>query len=301
MTLKSSIEKIIKKNGARVGVAMHHIETGEELMIDADNYYILASVFKIPVLVEACFQMADGKFKPQDRWPLKVEDKNLPSGILTFLEDGLTPTVKDILTLMIIISDNTATDIMMKHVGKTAINQRMQQLGFDHIHVPLTVRELFEDMLPNADPTQDLYELDKLETEEGFKRGDIALRLSPDNNVGTPREMTALLCKIFEGKTPDRKWSDFALQILLKQQLNDRLPRLLPPGTRVAHKTGTLAHVRNDSGIIYANEKSHVALSIFAMADRDKLPKDPTAARQMMFNSDHAMGEIALLVYEAFK
>ncbi|MBN1305184.1 MAG: serine hydrolase, partial [Anaerolineales bacterium] len=124
------------------------------------------------------------------------------------------------------------------------------------------------------------------------------LALTPENNVSTPRDMTKLLQLIYEGKTPDRKWSDFGLDILLHQQLNDRIPRFLPQGTMVAHKTGTIGPVRNDAGIIYVNDHSHVILSEFVLWQP---PEDPGAARQQVFEIENAMGEIALLAYNAFK
>ncbi|MDR3577465.1 MAG: class A beta-lactamase-related serine hydrolase [Anaerolineaceae bacterium] len=299
--LSNHITEVIQKSGAKIGVALRHIESGEEIKINAEDYYPLASVMKIPILAEACHQMALGKFTPADRWALKTEDKNLPSGVLTFFEDGLTPSVNDILTMMIIISDNTATDIMIKRLGKDAINQYMESLGLYHTHIRMTVRELFEQIMPNADPTQDLYEVAAADKQRGSRKETLAYRLTPENNVATPTDMTGLLCQIFAGKTPDRKWSDFALKILLLQQLNDRMPRFLPAGTRCAHKTGTIDGVRNDSGIIYAGENSHVALTMFATWDEEAVEDDARLDRQRSFEIDSAMGEIALMAFEAYR
>lgn len=300
MELSDRIEEVITRSGARMGIALRHIESGQEVMIDADSYYPLASVFKVPILVEACYQMADGRFSPNDRWVLKTEEKNLPSGILVFLEDGLMPTVKDLLTLMIIISDNTATDMVIKKVGKASINQRMRQLGHNHIHIQMTVRELFEEFLPSADPTQDLHQLEIKAKERGINKESRVFKLTPENNVGTPRDLTDLFCQLFEKKIPDSHWSEFIFNILLQQQLNERIPRFLPPGTRCAHKTGTLYGIRNDSGIIYIREDSHVALSIFVLWDEEAVKDDEKARWNKVFQIDSAMGEIALLAYEAF-
>ena len=90
MSLYDQIQEVIGRSGAHIGVALRHIESGEELMIDADSYFPMASVFKVPVLVEACYRMAQNQFGLGDRWPLKTEDKNLPSGILTFLAVSYT-------------------------------------------------------------------------------------------------------------------------------------------------------------------------------------------------------------------
>jgi beta-lactamase class A len=302
MSLQERIQSVIDGTGARFGVAIRHLESGDEVMIDADSYYPLASVVKTPILVEAFYRIKAGEISLDDRWPLKTEDKNLPSGILTFMQDGLMPTVRDLLTLMIIISDNTATDAILKYLGKQAVTDRMRSLGLEHIHVSKTIRELFDDLLPNADPTQDLYELSKEEAEsDGPPRGTFVYELTPENNIGTPRDLTRLAQLIFEGQTPDRETSDGILDILLQQQLNDRLPRLLPTGTRVAHKTGTLSGIRNGSGVIYASDTSHIAISVFTRWDDAAVWNDARGSYQRAFEIDAAIGEIALLAYEHYR
>jgi len=122
-------------------------------------------------------------------------------------------------------------------------------------------------------------------------------KLGPENNVSTPSDMTKLLQLLYEGKAPNREWSDFGLDILLHQQLNDRIPRFLPPGTMVAHKTGTIGATRNDAGIIYVNDNSHVILSEFVLWEP---PQDAKEARDGVFAVENAMGEIALAAYEAY-
>jgi len=250
--------------------------------------------------VEACFQIQAGRLSLEERLPLHTADKNLPSGVLTFFQDGLTPTVRDLLTLMIIISDNTATDMVMKRLGKETINARMRALGLNHIHVPLTVREIFDSLLPSSDPTQDLHELEIAEQRAGPRHDSLAYQLGPQNNAGTPREMTQLLSLIFAGAIPNRAGSDEALGILLQQQLNERLPRFLPAGVRVAHKTGSLSGVRNDAGIIYARDDSHVALTVFTQWDDLAVWDDPRARWRQTVAVDSAIGEMGRLAYDAY-
>ena len=112
--------------------------------------------------------------------------------------------------------------------------------------------------------------------------------------------MNRLLELIYGGATPDRAGSDGALGILLQQQLNDRLPRFLPAGVRVAHKTGTLSGVRNDAGIIYARDDSHVALTVFTRWDDLAVWNDPRAARRRANEVDSAIGEVGRLAYDAY-
>lgn len=298
MSLQERIQSVIDASGAEFGVALKHLESGQEVMIDADSYYPMASVVKIPILVETFYRIQAGEFGLHDRWPLKTEDKNLPSGVLVFFEDGLMPTVLDLMTLMNIISDNTATDILLKRLGKEAVVGRMRELGLEHIHIKMTIRELFEDLIGNADPTQDLYELSKQEDNRGPKRGKVVYLNTPENNVSTPRDMTRLLELIYNDKVAD---SQGVIDVLLQQQLNDRIPRFLPAGTRVAHKTGTLSGIRNNAGIIYVNDNSHVALTVYSRWDDAAVWDDVRAARQRMHEIDTAFGEIGLLAYEAFQ
>jgi beta-lactamase class A len=215
------------------------------------------------------------------------------------------PTVLDLLTLMIIISDNTATDMVIHRLGIERINQTLRELGLEQTHLPLTIRKIFESMLPSADPTQDLYALAARETKDQDKDAatseqPLAYSTGPENDVSTPREMNRLLSLIFHGRVVDRAACDQMLEILLKQQLNDRLPRFLPPGTRCAHKTGTLGGFRNDSGIIYVDDASHVAVTIFTEWDMAAVRAEPILLRQRMFEMDTAMGKIGRLVYDHY-
>jgi beta-lactamase class A len=226
------MEAAISAADAHMGVAMRHLEKGDEINIDADESFPMASVLKIPVLVEAARQMDAGKFTLDDRWELTVAEKNLGSGVLTFFDDGLMPTVRDLLTLMIIISDNTATDMVINRLGKEKITQTMRDLGLQDIHLPLTIRQIFETILPSADPTQDPYEV-ALENQEFTAPEDAAgYSKGPDNNVSTPRDMTKLVELIYTGRAAGPAATQEMLRILLKQTLNDRLPRLCPPAQR---------------------------------------------------------------------
>lgn len=303
--LQEKIQLLVADSGATMGIALRHLQRGDEILINADDSFPMASVLKIPVLVEAFRQIEAGKFNLDDRWELTTAEKNLPSGTLTFFDDGLMPTVRDLLTLMIIISDNTATDMVIHRVGLEAINATMHDLGLTTIHLPLTIRGIFESILPSADPTQDQYELAK--SYAGFELPPDAAGFStgPDNNVSTPRHMTDLLEMIFDGRAGSRTACDGMLGVLLKQQLNDRLPRFLPPGTRVAHKTGTLGGHRNDAGIIYVNDETgpnanQVALTIFSKWDNAAVKGDPVAERDRIHAVDSAFGHIARAVYDHY-
>ncbi len=296
MSLETDIRSIIQDSGAEMAVSALHLETGQRTDVDADRVFPMCSVLKIPVLVEAFRQIEEGRFTLDDRWQLTTAEKNLPSGILVFFDDGLQPTVKDLLTLMIIISDNTATDMVIHRLGQGSVTSTMHKLGLTDIHVPLTIREMFDDLLPSSDPTQDMLAL----AAGPRNRDGICYSLGPDNDVGTPAALTELLARIWRGEAVSRSACDAMLEILLKQQLNDRLPRYLPPGTPCAHKTGTLPGIRNDSGIIYVNENAHVAVTVFSRWDDERVSDDPIARSEQPIAIDAAFGRIGRLLYDTF-
>jgi beta-lactamase class A len=298
--LQKQIEEAIAAADAHMGVAMLHLEKGDEINIAAGELFPMASVLKIPVLVEAARQMDAGNFTLDDRWELTVAEKNLGSGVLTFFDDGLLPTVRDLLTLMIIISDNTATDMLINRLGKEKIVQGMRELGLQEIHLPLTIREIFESILPSADPTQDPYQV-AIENQEFTPPEDaVGYAKTAQNNTSTPRDMTKLLQLVYTGRAASREATDEVLRILLKQTLNDRLPRFLPPGTRVAHKTGTLSGFRNDAGILYVDDDQHVAVTVFSEWDSKAVKDDQAAERQRQFDIDSAFGHIARAIFDYY-
>ena len=296
MSLESDISRIIENSGAEMALSALHLESGQRIDVDAGRVFPLCSVLKIPVLVEAFRQIEEGLFTLDDRWQLTTAEKNLPSGILVFFDDGLVPTVRDLLTLMIIISDNTATDMVMNRLGAGSVTRTMHSLGLTDIHVPMTIRQIFDDLLPSADPTQDMLAL----ATAPRNRTGRSYSLGPDNDVGTPAALTELLARIWRGELVSRAACNAMLEILLKQQLNDRLPRYLPPGTRCAHKTGTLPGIRNDSGIIYAGGPSHVAVTLFSRWDDEAAADDPIANKETPIAIDSAFGRIGRLLYDTF-
>src|SRR5436190_21964243 len=108
--LESNIQRITKSVNATWGIYIKCIETGEEIAIDADRQMGTMSVIKIPLMAEAFRQIGAGKFQSTDRVKLTDAQKQPGTGVIRSLDSGVELTVKDLLTLMIVVSDNTATD-----------------------------------------------------------------------------------------------------------------------------------------------------------------------------------------------
>lgn len=125
-----------------IGVAVRDIRTGEELSINGDRPFPMASVYKVPIMVEVFRQIEAKKFSLGDRIELGDEHRALGSGVLALLSNGLKPTIEDLITLMIVLSDNEATDILLKKVGAENVTATMRSMGLNNIRVDRTTFEI---------------------------------------------------------------------------------------------------------------------------------------------------------------
>ena len=184
-----------------------------------DVPFVAASVIKLPIMIEAFRQFEAGLLDPNETYALRPEHKLPPCGVLTFLHDGLQVTLMDLVTLMIIVSDNTATNMVIDRVGMENVNRTLRELGATDT---VLRRRLFD--------------------REASARG-------VQNSV-TARDIGRLLEGLYAGRVVSPAASRRMLDILLAQQLNGKLPFYL--SCDVAHKTGEDDGITHDAGIIYA-------------------------------------------------
>jgi beta-lactamase class A len=255
MSLKPELEQIAASlPQGRLGIYVKG--PGSEITVAADERFPLASVLKVPVLVEYCRQVQEGDLDPAQRLTLTHTAKSPGSGILKELLPGLQPTLHDLVTLMIIRSDNTATDMVMAKVGTAAVNRALDWLGLTSTRVTMDCRTLLYNCVglatPDSPPGPDLQAEYERRDAAGYQDVNaIGYSDSLQNDVGTPRELGRLLEMLLHGRAFGEAVGEMALSILKRQQINDRLPRLLPNGAVVAHKTGSIWGTRNDVGIFY--------------------------------------------------
>ena len=300
MTLIDMIKSIISGADIEAGVAICHIESGARLAVNGGEPFPMASTFKIPILATACRQLAAGDISLDARIPLKDEDKSMGSGVLPFFESGLNPTIRDLLTLMIIISDNTATDIVVEYLGgAAAVEGYMHELGLTEIFFKLNCKDLLRYAFPPEVADLPSEALAKWTTENDILRDSLPFSQGPENNVCTAQAMTELLHLIYGDLFPDDIRA-LAFDILHKQQYTHRLARFLPLGTKIASKTGTIGGIRNDCGIISISESNHVIVSLFVKWDEAPFWNEPAAHHQRVFEVETAMGEIGRAVYAEF-
>ena len=178
--------------------------TGETIAVNADTRFPTASTIKTAVMVEAWQQIADGQLTLETVLPLQESAKVGGAGVLRGMHDGLALTVADLINLMIILSDNTATNMLIGRVGTARVNQRLVSHGLTETKLfRPTFRDGRADVLPD------------LEREFGL-------------GMTTPREMARLMGLIAEGKAVSRAASEAMLATLVRQQDRAMIPRLLP-------------------------------------------------------------------------
>ncbi len=300
MTLVDRIEEIISAAEIDAGLAIWHIESDTRLDVNGDEPFPMASTFKIPILATACQQLTEGLISLDSRLPLADEDKSLGSGILPYFESGLQPTFRDLLTLMIIISDNTATDMVVDYLGGAAVIEGyMHELGLTDIFFKLNCKDLLRYAFPPQVADMPVAELVKWAAQNDVLRDGLCFSKGPENNVSTANAMNALL-HLLHGDLFPAELRAVAFEILHKQQFNVRISRFLPLGTKVAHKTGTIGGIRNDCGIISLGEANHVILTLFTEWDEAPIWNQPVAHHQRVFEVETAMGNIGRAVYDEF-
>ena len=279
--LKSQMEKVTHRVDGVVGVAVKHLESGEEVLINGDMLFPMASTFKVPIMVEVFYQIKEGKFGLEDETEMTEADLHLGSGILSALHaPGIKLSIRNLMTLMMIISDNSATDFLLKKVGIDNVDRRMRALGLENIHLNRNCQQLIMDYFGMDYQKYKGYTLKEL---RGLLRSydfespaadEARARFNREaRDVCSPACMNRLLEKIFKAKILDRETCDLMLQIMHQCQTGEkRLRGMLPAGTRVAHKTGTIVTTVNDCGIIYLpDNRGHVSITVLSKEVKDEV------------------------------
>jgi beta-lactamase class A len=294
--LKAQIEKVIPRARGQVGVAIKHIESGTELMINADQTYPMASTYKVPILAELFYQRAEGKIELSDRIEVNPLDVH-PGGTIALLLDGpgLQMSVHNLINLMMRVSDNSAADILINRLGAANVTARMRKLGLDKIRVDRSTLEMILDQEGLDYSTYGKLPLPQLREHLDAVDSQAAARAnerfnSTEKDVATPRQMTSLLEKIIRGEIVDRVSSDEMIEFMNHSMIGEaRIPAMLPPGTRVVHKTGTISGSTNDTGIVFLPNGSHLLITV--------LTKDARAATA---DRERVIAEIARFAYDYF-
>ncbi len=269
--LQAEIQGIRQKFPGDMAVYMKNLRTGEELAIDADTTYETFSVIKLGIMAEVFHQAEDGKFPLNQRVELKPGDQRIPSGVLYTMQPGLMPTVRDLLTLMIIISDNEATDLLADKVTRASVTSFMHQLGLKKTSIEFSDLDWDRKWLSALDPSYSNapgnktleFRFDKYtggQVQKAF--GETIYNAGIYFGHSTARDIGHLLEMIQQRTLVSATASEWMLATLEKQQVDNRFPKYLRD-VAIAHKTGDgQPFLANDAGIIFIKDQP-VILVVF--------------------------------------
>ncbi len=301
-SLQSDLQTIRSQFPGNMSIYMKNLSSGEEIALDSDAVYETFSVIKLAIAAELMHQVESGKFSLTDRVALTAGNERLPSGVLYTMDPGLTPTLRDLLTLMIIISDNEATDALGDKVGRANVTTYMKSLGLENTTIQFSDLDWDRTWLGSLDPTYrnapgnqtvafpfDKYPGSKVQEAFGHTIYDAGIYFGHS----TTRDIGRLLEMMASGKLVSKEASDLILGIMEKQQVNDRFPRYLED-VRIAHKTGDgQPFIANDAGVIWVNRQP-IVLVVFTGHHRGETgPLHDTIATVAALVVKHYGGQVS--------
>lgn len=298
--LEREIARLSTVSGGVVGVTAIHLETGRRVSMNATERFPMASTFKVPIAVQLLTRIDKGEVKLDQMIEIKQSDLHPGSGTLSdlFNKGGLALSVRNLMELMLLISDNSATDVMLRTAGGAeAVTARMRELGIDGISVNRSTAQLIADWigvtnLPPEDRWNPAVFFVAFAAVKPEDQKAAAKKFDADpRDTSTPDGMAALLERIYRKDMLKPESAELLLDIMRRCRTGEaRLKGLLPQGTETAHKTGTIGGTTNDVGIITLPDSAgHVAIAVFVRSSEKEV-----SARE------RAIAEIARAVHDFF-
>jgi|SRR5271170_230937 len=295
--LQERLNELAASFPGKVGVYVRNVETGATVAINADETYPMASTYKVAIMVQVFRQVEAGKMSLDERVTLKQSDLRPGSGLFQYMAPGIAPTIHDLLLMMITVSDNEATDILLNRVGAANVTATLKNLGIQNIRVDRSTEQLISDWLGAADPqfrgktaAEMLAHPDafgKLTQEQLDKAGQ-SFTDDPRDHT-SPRAMAQLLEKIIKSEAASEKSCRDMLGIMQKQEHRGRISRYLGEMT-TATKSGTIGATTNDVGVLYVG-KQHIVITVYTVKASSLVQTD---------QAEDVIGRIAKTTYDYF-
>jgi beta-lactamase class A len=227
-----------------VGVSVRNLATGESLSIRGGETFSSASLIKVAVLVALLDEVEKGTMRLDEPLSMLARDRVGGSGVLQHFRPGLQLTVEDAARLMIIISDNTATNLLLEKLNIRTVWTKMEALGLPHT---------------------------KIHSKSFNRASSVAMDSSVKYGLGvtTPDETVELFARLHAGTAVSPRLDSLAIAILRENDDWNKLTRWLPTGARAAHKSGDVDQARNDCGILYGPD-APVAICVMTRENHDR-------------------------------
>ncbi|WP_462078886.1 class A beta-lactamase [Luteimonas sp. RIT-PG2_3] len=288
--LQQEVDRLAALLPGDMGIALVHLESGRAAFHNADQGFPMASTMKVAVAVHILRLVDEGKLTLQQQVVLGPQDvfPEMGGPMDLHLTAGSALTIRDLLHMMITVSDNNATDILLRTGGGTAaVNARMRELGIDGLRVDRFIWELLANYYGNAASQQQPLDAQAYGTLAAGERSDSDRRRDTDRynadvrDTSSARAMALLLQKVWKGEVLKPATTALLQDIMLDTRTgNARLKGMLPKMTAVAHKTGTVGDVINDVGVItLPGDRGHVVATVFIRAQTSSDARDAAIAQ----------------------
>ena len=297
--IEGEITRAAQSAGGRVGISAIHIESGRRVALNAGEHFPMASTYKVPIAVQLLTRVDQGDILLEQMIEVKPSDLHPGSGLLIslFNKPGVVLSVWNLLELMLLISDNSATDLLLRLAGgPEAVTARMRALGIRDMEIHRPTINLIADsagynLPPETERTPELLiKLHEATTPESRKAAGAKFAADPRDTT-TPEAMVGLLERIYRGEILKPKSGALLLDIMERCRTGGaRLKGILPGETPVAHKTGTIGGITNDVGIITLPDSAgHIAIAVFVKSSEKNIAE-----------RERAIAQIARAVYDYF-
>jgi beta-lactamase class A len=265
-SLEAELRALVAGFPGTVALHAHNLDTGAEVGLDPDRRVRTASTIKLPIACALSERVAAGRARWDERLTIAADAKVSGSGVLSDFTAGETVSLRDAMTLMIVVSDNTATNLILDRIGADAVNDYLDRLGLEATRSMRKIR---------GDGTQ-------LKAATGWSRAGM---IEENRRFGigssTPREMTRLLGLLAAGKVVDEAASRDLVGILERQQYKDGIGRQLGD-LKVASKSGSLDALRSDVGLVWTPQ-GVIAIAI-TVDDMPQIDYSPDNAGNLLIS-----------------
>ncbi len=296
--VSQKIEKLAEGLVGRIGVAAQEIGSGVSVTVNGDETFVMASTYKVAIAVTLLDRVDKGQLKLTDLIDLPPEMMVAGNNAIaeSYIHPGIKLSVANLIEVMITESDNTATDVSLKLAGgPQAVTKKLRSIGITEQRVDRYCSELLKDFYG----LQDKASVSPSVVAEAIAKDPTLLVQMTKPNIefekdprdqSTPKAMLELLLAIDSGKVLSEKSRAFLLATMSRTYTGkDRLRGLLPKGTPVAHKTGTIGGVANDVGFITLPDGRRFAIVVYT-----KSSTTPVA------DQDRAIAEISRTLYDFY-
>jgi beta-lactamase class A len=261
VSLDARVRARIRIFHGAVSLYAKNLKTGQAYGLRENDPVRTASTIKLAIMIECFFEASEGKLDWKEPITLPETEKVSGSGVIQDFSAGDSFPIRDLMNMMIVVSDNTATNLILNRISGQAVNERLEGLGLTETRVMRKILGDRSDLKPNVSGV----------TSEGAK---------PENakwGIGrsSPKEMVGLLEKIYRGELVNRAASDEMLAVLKHQRDHNAIGRYRKD-TVIANKSGALDHLRSDVGIVYTkNGPVAIAVTVENIPEITWTPDNP--------------------------